>query len=40
VTTIGIGIKANVGDIYPNNVRVDDVQSLGKMAFDKVKLVA
>lgn len=40
ITTIGIGIKANVADIYPNNVRVDDVQSLGKMAFDKIKLAA
>ena len=40
ITTIGIGIKASVADIYPNNVRVDDVESLGKMAFDKIKLAA
>jgi cobalamin biosynthesis protein CobT len=40
ITTIGIGIKANVADIYPNNVRVDEVQALGKMAFDKIKLAA
>ena len=38
ITTIGIGIKSDVGDIYPNSVRVDNVQSLGKMTFDKVKL--
>jgi Mg-chelatase subunit ChlD len=40
VTTIGIGIQENVSRVYPNNVRVMDLSTLGAVSFDKMKLAA
>ena len=40
ITTIGLGIQQRVGDVYKHNVTVRDVQSIGTVAFNKIKLVA
>lgn len=40
VTTIGIGIQEDVSRVYPNNVRVTDLSTLGAVSFDKMKLAA
>lgn len=40
VTTIGIGIKANVSDIYGNAVTVQDIADLGNTSFKQIKLAA
>ena len=40
ITTVGIGIKHDVSDVYPINVRVNDVADLGSVAFTKLKLAA
>jgi len=38
VTTIGIGIMENVGFVYPNSVRVDSIEDLGRVSFSKLKM--
>ena len=40
VTTIGIGIKADVSDIYGNAVMVDDPADIGSVSFKQIKLAA
>lgn len=40
VTTIGIGIKADVVDIYGNAVTVQDIADLGNTSFKQIKLAA
>lgn len=40
ITTIGIGILQPVAHVYPNAVRVDNVNDLGTVAFTKLKLAA
>jgi cobalamin biosynthesis protein CobT len=40
ITTVGIGIKHDVSDVYPINVRVNNVADLGSVAFTKLKLAA
>jgi len=40
VTTIGIGIKANVADIYGNAVTVQDIADIGAVSFKQIKLAA
>jgi Mg-chelatase subunit ChlD len=40
ITTIGLGIQQNVSNVYKHNVTVRDVQSIGTVAFNKIKLVA
>jgi cobalamin biosynthesis protein CobT len=40
VTTIGIGIKTDVSDIYPNAVSVQDMDDLGNASFKQIKLAA
>lgn len=40
ITTIGVGIMADVTDIYKNSVIVRKVEDLGAIAFNKIKLVA
>jgi cobalamin biosynthesis protein CobT len=40
VTTIGIGIKADVSDIYGNAVAVDDIADIGAVSFKQIKLAA
>lgn len=40
VTTIGIGIKANVSDIYGQAVSVYDIADLGNTSFKQIKLAA
>ena len=40
VTTIGIGIKSNVSDIYGNAVTVQDVADIGSVSFKQIKLAA
>jgi cobalamin biosynthesis protein CobT len=40
ITTIGIGINADVSHVYPNNVRIDDLEDLGRVTFTKLKLAA
>ena len=40
VTTIGIGINADVSHVYPNNVQIDSLEDLGRITFTKLKLAA
>lgn len=40
VTTIGIGINADVSHVYPNNVQIDSLDDLGRVTFTKLKLAA
>jgi cobalamin biosynthesis protein CobT len=40
VTTIGIGINADVSHVYPNNVKIDSLEDLGRVTFTKLKLAA
>jgi len=40
VTTIGIGINADVSHVYPNNVQIDSLEDLGRVTFTKLKLAA
>jgi Mg-chelatase subunit ChlD len=40
VTTIGMGIKSDVSDIYPNSVEVRDMADLGNASFKQIKLAA
>jgi hypothetical protein len=40
VTTIGLGIHMDVSSVYPNNVTVNSIASLGTVAFSKIKLAA
>jgi len=40
VTTIGLGIHMDVSSVYPNNVTVNSIASLGTVAFNKIKLAA
>lgn len=40
VTTIGIGINADVSHVYPNNVQIDSLEDLGHVTFTKLKLAA
>ena len=40
VTTIGVGIKSSVSDIYPNSVEVRDMADLGNASFKQIKLAA
>lgn len=40
VTTIGIGINADVSHVYPNNVQIDSLEDLGHVTFNKLKLAA
>lgn len=40
ITTIGIGIDLNVGDVYPQNVTVSNLSELGAVSFNKIKLAA
>lgn len=38
ITTIGIGIQLEVGDVYPQHVNVQDVAGLGAASFKQIKL--
>ena len=40
VTTIGIGINADVSHVYPNNVQIDSLEDLGRITFTKLKFAA
>jgi cobalamin biosynthesis protein CobT len=40
VTTIGIGINADVSHVYPNHVQIDSLDDLGRVTFTKLKLAA
>ena len=40
ITTVGVGIQRNVSAVFPNNVTVKNVASLGTVAFSKIKLAA
>ncbi len=40
VTTIGIGIKADVSDIYGNAVEVNNIADIGAVSFKQIKLAA
>ena len=40
ITTIGIGIRADVDDIYGQAVRVDNNASIGEASFKQIKLAA
>jgi Mg-chelatase subunit ChlD len=40
VTTIGVGIKSDVSDIYPNSVCVHNLADLGNASFKQIKLAA
>ena len=40
VTTIGIGIKADVSDVYGQAVTVNDIADLGNASFKQIKLAA
>jgi cobalamin biosynthesis protein CobT len=40
ITTIGIGIRADVTHIYKNAVTIEKIEDLGTIAFDKLKLAA
>lgn len=40
ITTIGIGINADVSHVYPNNVQIDSLDDLGRVTFTKLKLAA
>jgi cobalamin biosynthesis protein CobT len=40
ITTVGVGLRIDLSDIYKNNIHVSDVDNLGTASFDKIKLVA
>lgn len=40
ITTIGIGIRSNVSHIYKNAVYIEQIEDMGTVAFDKLKLAA
>jgi len=40
ITVIGIGIQENVGDVYPNAVRINSVEDLGGVVFSQIKIAA
>jgi len=40
ITTIGIGIRADVSYIYKNAVTIEKIEDMGTVAFDKLKLAA
>ena len=40
VTTIGVGIKADVSGIYGNAVAVNDIADIGAVSFKQIKLAA
>lgn len=40
ITTIGIGIKENISDIYGQAVAIDDIADLGNASFKQIKLAA
>ena len=40
ITTIGIGIQADVQRVYPNAIRIDDLADLGNASFKQIKLAA
>jgi cobalamin biosynthesis protein CobT len=40
ITTIGIGIRSDVSDIYAQSIEVDDVADLGNASFKQIKLAA
>jgi Mg-chelatase subunit ChlD len=40
ITTIGIGIKENISDIYGQAVEIDDIADLGNASFKQIKLAA
>lgn len=40
ITTIGIGIHADLSAMYPNNVRIDSLDELANASFKQIKLAA
>jgi cobalamin biosynthesis protein CobT len=40
VTTVGIGIMTNVGHVYPDSIRVDNLSDLASASFNRIKLAA
>jgi len=40
ITTVGVGIQREVGEVFHNNVTVNDIAALGTVAFSKIKLAA
>lgn len=40
ITVIGVGIQQDVSNIYPNAIRIESVDDLGKTVFNQVKLAA
>lgn len=40
ITTIGIGINADLSRMYPNNVRIDSLDELANASFKQIKMVA
>ena len=40
ITTIGIGIHADLSRMYPNNVRIDSLDELANASFKQIKLAA
>jgi cobalamin biosynthesis protein CobT len=40
ITVIGIGIQEDVGDVYPNAVRINKVEDLGGVVFSQIKIAA
>jgi len=40
ITTIGIGIGVNVGDVYSQSVYVDNISELASVSLKQIKLAA
>lgn len=40
ITTIGVGIQADLSRMYPNNITINDVKELATTSFKQIKLVA
>jgi Mg-chelatase subunit ChlD len=40
VTTVGIGIMESVGHVYPDSIRVDNLNDLAAASFNRIKLAA
>ena len=40
ITTIGVGIRADVSDIYANAVEIDNAKEIGDVSFKQIKLAA
>jgi cobalamin biosynthesis protein CobT len=40
ITTVGIGIKQNVSDVYPQSVTINNLADLGNESFKQIKLAA